>query len=499
MMGASIIATLMSSVAPIFLMQGLNIAPERIARGAVHALVLGARSAVDLRYDGIVYDERSHGISLRDVSVVPPAEAGLTDCTIRAEAMTLTPSIAEDTIGLRVEADGVTATPGCASEAGMVVVAMFGPDALNADRASIDLDYAMGNSGLSMTAFLQTAQTGTVDLALAASGLHMGTDDVGDPKIAGTLDAYEITVDDIDGLRGLLPMLGAEDDAAEQAVGLLRDGLGDVADTPAGKDFLDSSETQITRFLDEGGALTVRMNSDAPVPFSAFAETSGPMDTVPMLKPIFTARPQAGESLLVWKSLDAMQEALESAPPERKLEIAQAFASGTGVPKSEAMAATLYAELAADGDAQAAMAAALLLSKDDPERAYALALDAGAADAAGARLTLDRIEAGLSLETVLDLQGDTDADDSEPVAEIAELRRRARMALEGQGHRRSYAAALYNASLASAAGDRASGQLHARLAARYADNPAWAAMVSDASERALETWLSGGLGANFVE
>lgn len=500
MLGASIVATLMGSVAPIFMMQGMDIAPERIARGAIHVLVLGARSAVDLQYEGLVYDERSMGVSLRGVTVAPPTEMGLTDCILTAEALSLTPAIAEDSVGLHVETDGLSAAPACAQDIGMIAAAMFGPQALGADRASIDLDYAMGRSALSISAYLQTAQTGTVDLAVAMSGLHTDLDEEGGETLGGTLDAFEVTVDNLDRLRDMLPMLGVADDPATEATSMLREGLGDIADSEAGQAFIDSAKVEIARFVEDGGALTIRMTADDPVPLSALMATAGPEETIPLLEPVLAARPEAGEALYVWDTIDAMEGDFETLSGERKREIAQAFAAGRGVPRSDEMALALYTDLAEEGDAEAALAAALLIAEADTGRAYALALDAGASDARGARLALDRIESTMALDAVLRAQGSSaEGGDAGPVGDPATLRSLARDAFDGQGARRSYRDALLYASLAAAAGDRASKQLYDRLVDRFDGEEGWSDTVREVSGRALRMWTAGGVGAAFAE
>jgi len=500
MIGASIVATLMGSVAPIFFMQGMDIAPERIARGAVHMMVLGARSAFDLQYDGLVYDERTMGLSLRGVTVAPPNTMGLADCTIRVDAMTLTPAIAEDALGLRIEADGLSAKPSCAQDIGMIAAAMFGPEALGADRASVDLDYAMGRSALTIDAHLQTAQTGTVDVSAAMSGLHADMDEEGMNTLDGTLDSLEVKVDDLDRLRGMLPMLGVEGDPADEAVSMIRGGLAEVADIDAGRAFVDSAEVEIARFLEDGGALTVRMTAEKPVPLAALMATDGPQDTVPLLEPLMAARPEAGETIYAWDTVDAMTVDFAALSDERKREVARAFATGTGVPRSDETALTLYAELAESGDADSALAAAMLIAGRDEELAYALALDAGASDAEGSRLALDRIEAAMALDAVLRVQDEAPGDgERETVADLVALRNLARRSLDGQGARRSYRDALIYASLAAAAGDRVSKQLYDRLVARFDGEAGWDETVRASSEEALRMWTDGGVAASFAE
>ncbi len=506
MLGVSIFATLMSSVAPLFMFQMAGMPPERIARGTVQAVVLGMRGAVDLRYDGILYDERSRGVSLRGVTVVPPDSAGMKGCTIRIDAVTLTPTLGEDRAGVGIEADDIEASGGCAAGPGMVAVAMLGPGVLTADRLSLDLDYGIGASVLTMTGHLETPRTGTLDIAMAASGLHATREPVLDDDgmelyaedgLGGTLDSLEITLADIDHLRSLMPMMGlGEEEAGEQAAGFLRDALGDVAETPEGEAFIKSAEREVARFAEEGGTLGLRMTAPAPVAFGDLADTSGPEDTVPLLHPVMVSRPEAAETIFAFGSLE---EAVEGAAADRRRALAAALEEGRGLPRSEARAAEIYAELAGEDDAEAALSAARLLAGSDPARAYALALDGGAAGADGARLLLDRIEGGMALAEILALQGAGDARETDPPADVAALRRRARQAFDGQGARRDYASALFHASLAAAAGDRASRHLQDRLAGRFADEPLWGEVVSDAAERALTAWTEGGLGAAFAE
>jgi hypothetical protein len=65
---------------------------------------------------------------------------------------------------------------------------------------------------------------------------------------------------------------------------------------------------------------------------------------------------------------------------------------------------------------------------------------------------------------------------------------------------RSYGQAYYWASLAAAAGDRSSAGLRERLDRRFADaegtaRDAWKGVAQSAAANAIQTWITGGLGA----
>ncbi|MEL7173371.1 MAG: hypothetical protein AAFN05_10470, partial [Pseudomonadota bacterium] len=87
-------------------------------------------------------------------------------------------------------------------------------------------------------------------------------------------------------------------------------------------------------------------------------------------------------------------------------------------------------------------------------------------------------------------------------ADVAGMRALAERLVSGRGGPRSYESALYWASLAAASGDRAAAALLRRLDSRYTSRPdeadTWANATADASERALETWVNGGLAARVA-
>lgn len=505
MIAPMMMSYMMTSVAPMALLMNEDFPKERFIRGAAQMAIMGARSAADVTYGDLILDERSGDFSIRDLRIAIPESAGVKDCVIEAASVTIVSLDRPNALAFSTQGDGLSVAPSCGGEEAGVAVALLGPEAFNADHFASTSVYDLGSSTLDSTLVLETAAAGSVSVSAKIEGLHLQQRPGADPIPAGRLTDVSVTVEDIETLRELLPMLGANGDPVKMAAGGLTQALSKDGISDEEQALIDSAQAEIARIMQDGGSITLRSAPGASASFAEIEQTGGPEDMVPLLKPAFSSAIIGPERLVSAERLKLAQSEPGDLDPAQRLDVAKALASGVGAPRSPALAASLLEPLAADGDAEAALAYADLLAEtsEDANAAYRYALMAAAGNAKGAWSTLDRIETGLPLESILELQAamPKQAAVSEPKADVAELRTKARAFATGRGVARDYRLAALFALLASAAGDRASAMLLERLEARFDgedDAAAWRALQAKQSEQAVALW-TGGFADAFAE
>lgn len=497
---APMMMSYMMTVAPLALLVNNDAVPkERLARGAAQMAIMGARAAADVSYGDLILDERSGDFSIRHLRIALPESFGVKDCVIEVAAVTLVSLNRPNALAFSTEGDGLKVAPSCAGEDGGVAIAMLGPEAFSADHFSSTSVYDLGSSSLDSSVVLETVAAGSVALAARLEGLHLEQDaSGGEPNPAGRLTDVSVTVDDVETLRELLPMLGVQGDPVAMITGAMQQALalGGLSDDE--KALIDSATSELGRVMKDGGAVTLRSAPGAEASFAEMERTNGPEDMVPLLKPRFSSAIVGPDILVSSERLSLAQSNPDDLEPAQRFAVANALATGIGAPRSASLAASLLEPMAADGNAEAALAYARLLhsASDDPNAAYRYALLASAGNAPGAWGTLDRIEADMSLEAVLELQAAIPKEPGmvEPSTDVADLRERARNFATGRGVARDYRAATFLALLASAAGDRASAMLLERLDGRFEDEEdveTWRAMQAEQSEEAVTLWASG--------
>lgn len=499
MMAPIMLSSMLTTVAPVALIMGSDaFTKERIARGAAQFMIVSARAAVDITYGDLIFDERSNDFSIRDLRIELPEASGVKDCVIEIGAITIVSLDRPDALAFSTEGDGLSIAPSCFGQEGAMATTILGPEALNADHFSSTAVYHLGSSTYESTLLLETAAAGSVTLSTRMEGLHLEAQATGDPLPAGRITEVEITIQNTDNLRKLVPMLGAGDDTTGMMIAQLEAVLGADGLSEDDNALLESARSELARVMADGGAITLRNAPETEISFRQLERTNGPEDLVPILKPRFSLSPIAPDILVSAERLKVARSAPGNLDAAERLMVAKAVASGVGAPRSAALASALLEPMAAEGDAEAALEYARLLhgTSDDVSAAYRFALEAGAASVPGAWSTLDRIESDLPMEAILDLQGElaSVAKPFEPVSDIAVLRSAARDYATGRGVTRDYRQALFLALLAGAAGDRASTVLQERLAGRFDDEDsqeAWRALEAEQSQRALDLWADG--------
>ena len=278
------------------------------------------------------------------------------------------------------------------------------------------------------------------------------------------------------------------------------------AEGPAAQELSESAARELGRVAAKGGAFTVSISAGEPVALASLADLKGPGEAIAALKPRFSPAPPRLLALIDPKDLAAAVDSPASLSAEQRLEIARAFATGSGAPRSQAAAQKILEPLAEAGNAEAALRLSeISLEAGQTELAYRQALAAGAAGESGAQAQLDRVEAKLGLADALKLQAGASTPNPDPLGDRARagdlgaLGGLARAAAEGVGRPRDYLTALTMAEAAAAAGDFGAASLRESLKSRFgseADSAAWATLSAESQAAALKLWM-GGLGATL--
>ena len=542
---------------------------EALARMAAQSMAVAARAGVDLRYDSISVGAKGEEWAFLGVTVGAPSEMGRpAGCEVRIARVEFGgAALGAEEVSARATLAGIDVDSRCLKPEEMVAFAALGPEALRLDRIELLTNYRLNDSQALVTASLQ-APYGAVEIEALADRLHLTRVPAAAPVLAPTpqpeaapvppeaapetggrrpsvktprptppeeefgFDDSE-TWDDpwsaasgpqtrLDGrlLRGearvslsprlaatLASLAGGADRIGAMVSGGLSAQLRQIgAEGPAAQELSESAARELGRVAANGGSFTVSVAAAEPVALASLAELKGPGAAIAALKPRFTPAPPRLLALLDPKDLAAAVDSPASLSAEKRLEIARAFATGSGAPRSQAAAQKILEPLAEAGNAEAALRLAEITLESGPASlAYRQALAAGAAGESGAQALLDRIEAKLGLAEALKIQGERAAPNPDPLGDRARagdlgaLGGLARAAAEGVGRPRDYLTALTMAEAAAAAGDFGAAALRASLKSRFdseADSAAWSTLSAESQNAALKLWMDG-LGATL--
>lgn len=263
--------------------------------------------------------------------------------------------------------------------------------------------------------------------------------------------------------------------------------------------FIEASAQTFARFAADPGTLRLEFSPEAPVRLDDnLFEDFGPF--VAALSPaLFTdadrpdTRISADEAAMVQDWLNGGD--VELSDPDL-LRYGNAFLTGIGAPRDTEMAMALLGPLLASGNAEALDMALGTLGDLDPGFAYQIARDAAARGDRLAFAHLDRLEAGLPLRDVLELQEEDGGALTLAGDETGrDLRERAQDALSGLGTARRYSDAYFYALLALASGDRGAALIVDEMDAMGArmapeDAAIWSDMRDDIRDRANAAWFA---------
>lgn len=503
------------------------VTPENILRRIGQAGIGALRSLVELQYDHILPDPAAGEIAVTGIVAWPDVPWDGVGCTLTADRVILSTAEPQnwDRLRLKLDAIGLSVSPGCIAPAPRAALAKAGINMLDIAQASLEVDYQLSTAAATVTLHLDLPKLAALDgrahFSYLAANSARGP---GADAIAAYLTDANLALTDQGGLkvaRQFLPdVLKTPETAGASLAAALTELIGAAngrADSAAGQDpdttltaeqqsFVTAAGRQFGRFLTEGGQIVVETalpESEVAIGSDFFDDPRAAFrELMPTVQPHQASDTPLIEAGLMRKVLDAAPDATD----EMKLVVGTALLTGAGAPQSLAEGRAVLEPLAAAGNTEAALQLATALADSDPAAAYAQALAAAAAGESGASALLDGIEARLDTATILAAQAKltpaagpvSDA----PFASIADLRGEALARMAGDLEPRSYPLAWFWASLAAAAGDPASASLRDEIDRKMRLHgpeaaAAWAAARAPMEKAALREWLARDLGRKF--
>ncbi|MEM7498201.1 MAG: hypothetical protein AAF371_09450 [Pseudomonadota bacterium] len=477
-----------------------------------------ARGAVELTYDGIAVDPRSGEITITGLVLrprLPHDEARA--CEIGIERVTLADGGRFDRVDGALSLGGVSLPAACLEPEPAELVSALGFPVIEADTVAIDLAYDDTSSALSIDLVAGITNGALITAAAdfeyfwfqgVSVDEEVGAEMTDDAELVAILSGAEIMVENRGLFEALEPMIGQQlgDPAAIPAIaqaGLMQALTQEGGRTPTPEEiaFVEELSTALGRFVEEKDRVVVTLAPGAPVRLGEDA-FEDPAAAIALLSPRVGAAPAARQQLVAPALLAKASNDRDALSEAERMTVGRAFLTGIGAPRARRDGVELLTPLAEGGSGEAALLVAKALAAEgDPIGAYANALIALAAGESAAAAIADDMEAILDLSEILSLQNEVAPfeRDGELVeaADVAGMHALAERLVSGRGGPRNYETALYWATLASASGDRGAAALLRRLDSRYArraeEAETWANALDEASARALETWIEGGL------
>jgi len=502
---------------------------DAVVQRFVQSGILALRTQVDLKYGDLAVDLRTGRLTLTDVRLWPlPAWDEDGNCEIAFDRMTVrgAPIDQVDRLRFKVQVTGASFHSDCLPPEARQATGMLGLETVKLPRVTLDVDYGVPASDAVMRLYTEATDVAAVDLTANFAYVWFdGSDDMEEPVPVVFLKDATLTVENRgawDVVKGLLPPpLTAEGSALfiegalggmlsemnRDAAGPVEEGEGDPsALTDQQRAFLDSVTTHWPAFVADQKLLVLQTEIDGDVYVDFELIEDDPREMFEALRPRLSTIPARSTDLLPVALLSqAMGPDAATMSPAERLQVGEALITGTRAPRDVSAGMDLLMPLAEAGDGAAALLMSEALEVRDPETAYRWALLAGKAGETGATARLDRLERGLPLATVLEIQNRVSGEDTHPIEALASLgliREQAAMRLSGQGQARSYGVAALWAMLAKAAGDPEAADIlqqideTVRLSGPSAMQ-AWTTTEADASRLAMQVWVGQDLPARF--
>ena len=482
---------------------------ERYTQALVQVGALALRDQVEFTYSRVSMDMHAGTVTLHGLKIYPETPWPATEpCVVDAERATIRgASLASwDTLRVRVALQGAMASLGCVMPPVNQQVKAAGMDRITLDQYDMEIAYTVGPGRLSVAADALLE-------GLAAINLNLNFDYFA-VKQNDDIDAYlshaSLTVENLGLWEKAKQFLPPEFSNPDNVAAMVQGGLAEALKTPtrpnqparpltqAQQAFVNAAVRETRRFLAEPGSITVEAHPPEKVYLNA--DIIEDMPTLfEQLQPTVSSRPTPKHPVIAAARLQAAITAPDQLSEGERREIGMALLSGKGVPRAVAAGRALLEPMAAAGDGEAGLALATVLKDEDPADAYRMALYAGAKETAGAVDALDMLERHLTTPEVLTIQAeDLPSPAAETYKSVQGMRSLAMAHMTGFGARRSYRQALYWATLANAAGDRAAGRLIADIEDRMryrgdAAAKAWQAAADGVAEDALKAWMDHGM------
>lgn len=508
--------------------------PEALLQQVVQMGVMALRSQIELQYGDMAVDLRLGQVALTDIVMWPYPEWDENfDCRVGIDRLVVRSASIDtpDKMRLKMQGSGLSVHGACLPPDARQPLAMLNMDEIALPRVTLDLVYDIPSAGADVTVFAEISDVLAASLSADFSYLWMDASaDPDNPVPVAYLESATLVLENKgvwQAMSGQLPPPFTDPAQGGQVLaGIVSQGLSQMNRDAAGPDaapelaalgaaqtsLIDSVAAVWPGFLENPGKLVLETaledGQEAYLDFPYYEDN--PQQLFEDLQPRLTLAPAAARSALPVSLISGVRDAatagdMSGVDPDDLRLVGLALLTGNGAPRDRATGRAILAPLAAAGDGAAALALSAALEGADPEAAYTYAMVAGATGEAGATARLDRLEASLPFQRVLQLQDDAIGEVQHPVEALEDvglIREQAMMRLSGSGALRSYTIAALWAILGAATGDAESADILAsidervRLAGPEAQT-VWDGIEANVSTLAMDAWLGMDLPARF--
>lgn len=504
------------------------LSPDRLVQQVMQYGIMALRTQADIVYQNMSVNVLAGRVALNGLEIrpLPPwDEDGA--CVITIDRLTLrsAPLDSPDTIRLRLAADGVAAPDICLPEDQRGMLPAFGLPRIELPRVTFDVEYDVPSGGAFVHAFAGLKDVATLSLTGDFEYIWLdGREDMDEPRPIVYVNYLGATVENLGGWGTVSRMLPPEftgDGAVLTVQGMLGSMLASAnreayegqsgASDPSRlshdqRAFVDSAATAWAAFLANPVQLTVETGPGVNNTFLDLESLDGdPHHVFETLQPLVAVTGDIARAALpaaLLRKALAPETAASLTDAERR-QVGEALLTGFGAPRSLEAGLQILQPLAQNGDAGAALLMAEALEDRAPEDAYRWALRAARAGETEALTLLDKLEAGIGLVRVLELQAEVTGAVSHPrgaLASLAGIREQAAMRLAGKGALRNYPVAAMWAMIGRAAGDPEAIDILIEIddmVEASGAQEAWAGYEADASRLAMQAWVELDLPARF--
>ncbi|SEW04757.1 hypothetical protein SAMN04488515_0806 [Cognatiyoonia koreensis] len=497
-------------------------APDRIATILANAAVSAIRTQMELQYDHLQADPLRGTVTISGLVARPllPYDQAR-QCEITVERATLSSAATsqfQTTADLNLNLIGGRATLACLEREVALALRTAGYKDVPLDQFKVSASYSYATGATSVDGTVAVNGFGILDLSGSGTILpRLGEFGYpGDPAVRVTRAVATLKDDGgWEAISQVIPEnlrdpqtireLGTEAVSQALSEGGLRP-LGAVE-----RDFVSDLMDQVEAFVTDPGEITLQANlpPDGIVVEPEMYEA--PQFLIAAIGLQARATPIERSEIIDVATLAKLNEPGALSAVET-IDLATAILGGDGVPMGRALLEDALTPLLADRDAAGPAAALLAEATMDaaPAEAYSYALIASAASIPGTVGLMDKLEARMTTQAVLDAQS-TFRNEIEALPTLAnitsddprELRRMGLALFTGEGQRRHYVQAYYFTLLAEAAGDIAATSLREEIEGRFKGRgpevaATWRAAVADAQQAALNDWISNDLPARYL-
>jgi hypothetical protein len=462
-------------------------------------------------------DYRTGRVTMTDVVAWPLPEWDPDGtCEIAIDRVTLRSGALDEPDRLRLKAQltGTSFPLSCLPEEPREGLGMVGIEAIDMPRMTLDVDYGLPASDVTLRLFADITDVAVADLTADFAYFWFdGRDDMEEPIPVAFLDSATLTLENRgiwQSVQGMLPPPMTAENSGMFLEGMIGEGLAD--ENPDGEGLTDSQRAFARsvaetwpKFLENPATLVLETGNESDEFLDFIAMEDDLRIVFDTLQPRLSLSPaRRGEMLPLDLVSAAMGDGLSGLSDEDRRWVGMALVSGEGAPRFVARGADILTEFAESADGPAALALSEAMEARDPAAAYRWALLAGETGEAGATARLDRLERKLGFAEVIALQLATHGDELELdpayMTSVAAIRDQAAMRLSGRGKTRSYAFAATWATLGRAAGDAESADILAEIDERVrlsGGAEAWAGHEADLGGIAMDAWIAQDLPASL--